>query len=158
MNNLRRDSHVASVSGYATDVTSEVGKQRFCRTKGLKKMMKKLHRFTLFVFALLAFISVSVCSWAADLSAGTQDELAYELSEEVLIDKLRGSWAGQMAGVAWGAPVEFKALGRMLIEQELPDWSPELINESFAQDDLYVEIPFMLTMKEKGVYCDIVEL
>ena len=158
MNNLRRDSHVSSVSGYATDVTSEVGKQRFCRTKGLKKMMKKLHRFTLFVFALLAFISVSVCSWAADLSAGTQDELAYELSEEVLIDKLRGSWAGQMAGVAWGAPVEFKALGRMLTEQELPDWSPESINESFAQDDLYVEIPFMLTMKEKGVYCDIVEL
>ena len=64
-----------------------------------------------------------------------------------------------MAGVAWGAPVEFKALRPNADRAGIaglvcPNRSTKvLLRRSFMS-----EIPFMLTMKEKGVYCDIVEL
>jgi hypothetical protein len=35
------------------------------------------------------------------------------LSRDVLRDKIRGAWAGQMIGVAYGAPTEFKSLGKV---------------------------------------------
>ena len=35
------------------------------------------------------------------------------LSRDVLRDKIRGAWAGQMIGVAYGAPTEFKSLGKI---------------------------------------------
>ena len=32
-------------------------------------------------------------------------------------DKMAGGWIGQMAGVGWGAPTEFKALGEKFPEE-----------------------------------------
>jgi len=40
------------------------------------------------------------------------------LSRRTLEDKVRGSWAGQMIGVAYGAPTEFQAQ-RKLFEGEI---------------------------------------
>lgn len=37
----------------------------------------------------------------------------------------------------------------------MPVWKPQTINDAFGQDDLYVEIPFLDAMKEKGVDCDV---
>ena len=64
------------------------------------------------------------------------------IAEEELFDKLSGGWAGQMAGVAWGTPTEFCYAGRMIPENELPVWTPDMINTAFTQDDIYAEIPF----------------
>jgi len=73
------------------------------------------------------------------------------LSEAAIIDKIKGGWVGQMAGVAWGAPTEFMAQGRIFSESEIPAWSAEMINNGFTQDDIYVEIPFLAAMKKYGV-------
>ncbi|HQR35795.1 MAG TPA: ADP-ribosylglycohydrolase family protein, partial [Blastocatellia bacterium] len=45
------------------------------------------------------------------------------LSVAVLKDKIKGGWAGQMIGVSFGAPTEFKHNGK-IIEGDLP-WKPE---------------------------------
>ncbi len=66
---------------------------------------------------------------------------------------MEGGWIGQMAGVAWAASTEFGYQGRIMPVTSMPTWSPSMINNAFAQDDLYVEIPFMDAMKENGALC-----
>jgi len=71
------------------------------------------------------------------------------MSRDVLRDKVRGGWAGQMIGVAFGAPTEFKSNGK-IIEGEL-EWKPEMIAETIDQDDLYVEMTFAQVMDTVGL-------
>ncbi|MCX8107405.1 MAG: ADP-ribosylglycohydrolase family protein, partial [Verrucomicrobiae bacterium] len=66
-----------------------------------------------------------------------------------LEDKIRGGWAGQMIGVAYGAPTEFKACGT-IGAWEL-DWKPEQIENAIHQDDLYVEMTFARVMDTIGL-------
>jgi len=73
------------------------------------------------------------------------------LPEADIVDRLEGGWAGQMIGVDWAAPTEFKAMGRILSESEVPIWTPGMINNGFNQDDIYVEIPFLDALKQNGI-------
>ncbi len=66
-------------------------------------------------------------------------------------DKMKGGWIGQIAGVCWGAPTEFRYCDRIIPEDEVPQWKPEMINNAFGQDDLYVEMTFLRTMEEHGL-------
>lgn len=69
------------------------------------------------------------------------------LSREVLRDKIRGAWAGQMIGVAYGAPTEFKSLGKILEG----DIKGEPLKNAIVQDDLYVEMTFARVMDTIGL-------
>ena len=80
------------------------------------------------------------------------------LTEEEIRDKVEGSWAAQMIGVAWGAPTEFRYCGSMIPEDAVPVWEPGMINEAFGQDDLYVEIPFLDVLAAKGPGCALSDL
>lgn len=71
------------------------------------------------------------------------------LSLTALEDKIRGGWAGQMIGVSYGAPTEFRYLGK-IIEGDLP-WSPDRVTNSINQDDLYVEMTFANVMDKVGL-------
>lgn len=64
-------------------------------------------------------------------------------------DKMEAAWIGQMVGVGWGGPTEFRAVGRIVREDELPQWKPEMVNQ-FGQDDIYVEMTFLRTLEEYG--------
>lgn len=76
------------------------------------------------------------------------------ISEGELSDKIAGGWIGQMVGVAWAASTEFGYAGVLMPAGNMPTWKPEMINDAFGQDDLYVEIPFLDAMKENGAFCD----
>ena len=64
-------------------------------------------------------------------------------------DKMAGGWIGQMAGVGWGGPTEFKWKGEIIPEDKVPEWKPEMINQ-FHQDDIYVEMTFLRTLEVHG--------
>jgi len=66
-------------------------------------------------------------------------------------DKMKAGWLGQMAGVAWGAPTEFKWKGEIIPADKMPKWVPETINGSFQQDDLYVDMTFLRTLELHGL-------
>lgn len=70
-------------------------------------------------------------------------------------DKMAGGWIGQIAGVSQGAPTEFKWKDKIIPEAEMPAWKPEMINNAFCQDDLYVEMTFLRTMELYGLTCTI---
>jgi hypothetical protein len=69
------------------------------------------------------------------------------LSREALLDKIRGAWAGQMIGVVYGAPVEFKSLGK-IHEGDIKAFP---MSNAIVQDDLYVEMTFARVMDTIGL-------
>ena len=71
------------------------------------------------------------------------------LTPEVLKDKIAGGWAGKMIGVTYGAPTEFRAQGKTF--EDSIRWSPEDIKGSIWQDDLYVQLTFLMAMDKYGV-------
>lgn len=72
-----------------------------------------------------------------------------QLTLAELEDKIRGGWAGQMIGVAYGAPTEFKACGK-IGDWEL-SWNPDQVENAIHQDDLYVEMTFARVMDTIGL-------
>ena len=66
-------------------------------------------------------------------------------------DKMKAGWIGQIAGVCWGAPTEFRWADKTIPEGDMPTWRPEMINDAFGQDDLYVEMTFLKTLEDYGL-------
>ncbi|MCX8157576.1 MAG: ADP-ribosylglycohydrolase family protein [Verrucomicrobiae bacterium] len=85
-------------------------------------------------------------TWAA--GAATTPETR-TLSRAALLDKIRGGWAGQMIGVAYGAPTEFRSQGKIL-ETNLV-WKEGMLENTIHQDDLYVEMTFAKVMDDLGL-------
>jgi hypothetical protein len=72
------------------------------------------------------------------------------ITAEEYVDRMKAGWVGQMAGVGWAAPTEFRAQSRILDAGEVPAWRPESVNQ-FNQDDLYVEMTFLRTLEQYGL-------
>jgi len=62
---------------------------------------------------------------------------------------MKAGWLGQMAGVGWGAPTEFRFNAMIIPEDKVPAWEPHMINQQY-QDDIYVEMTFLKTLEDHG--------
>jgi hypothetical protein len=71
------------------------------------------------------------------------------ISKTVLLDKIKGGWAGKMIGVTYGAPIEFRA--QFTTYDDSINWTPKDIRGSMWQDDIYVQLTFMMTMDQFGI-------
>src|SRR5437879_6747320 len=76
------------------------------------------------------------------------DQPNRRISLDELRDKIAGGWAGQMVGVSFGAPTEFR-YREQIIEGSLPEWKPERVSNAIVQDDLYVDMTFAQVLDEK---------
>ncbi len=65
-------------------------------------------------------------------------------------DKMKAGWIGQMVGVGWGGPTEFRHCDKVVPLEAMPKWKPEMVNQ-FNQDDLYVEMTFLRTLEVHGL-------
>jgi len=90
--------------------------------------------------ALLLGVSLSIASGA--------DVRRLPLSQ--YRDRMAAGWIGQMAGVGWGAPTEFRWKGQIIPADKMPGWKPEMVNQ-FRQDDIYVEMTFLRTLELYGL-------
>ncbi|MHC4325587.1 MAG: ADP-ribosylglycohydrolase family protein [Planctomycetota bacterium] len=90
----------------------------------------------------------AICLFVLPLSSVSAEEFR-KLPVSIYIDKMKAGWIGQMAGVGWGGPTEFKWKGEIIPADKIPQWKPELINQ-FEQDDIYVEMTFLRTLEEYG--------
>lgn len=63
------------------------------------------------------------------------------------VDKMKAGWIGQMVGVGWGGPTEFKSKGKIF--ESIHPWDPAKVNQ-YRQDDLYVEMTFLQTLERYG--------
>lgn len=101
---------------------------------------------TLLCLALLFFPLLAL---AADAPAKTSSKAVRTITAAELEDKVRGGWAGQMIGVTYGAPTEFRFLQK--INDQPREWKPEELAGALDQDDLYVEMTFSDVMDRLGV-------
>ncbi len=100
----------------------------------------------------ISFIShrfIPACCLLATLVFSTSAAETRTLSRAELLDKIRGGWAGQMIGVSYGAPTEFRSNGK-IGDWDLK-WSPERVSNALDQDDLYVEMTFAKVMDDIGL-------
>jgi len=100
-----------------------------------------MRRFTALLTVTLVLLTVS--------GGGAQSPGSRRLSRTVLEDKIRGGWAGQMIGVSYGAPTEFRSNGRIINWQI--GWAPDNVSNSINQDDLYVEMTFAEVLDSVGL-------
>ena len=106
--------------------------------------------------SLFLCASAGVVLWWGASAAATAPSTVAEppvrrLSVEDYRDKMKAGWLGQMIGVEWGLSTEFRYQGRTIPDAEVPAWKPEMINGSFANDDLYVEMTFLRTLEQYGL-------
>ena len=55
---------------------------------------------------------------------------------------MKAGWIGQMAGVGWSEPTEFRWRGEIIPADKVPAWQSEMVN-AYGQDDLYVEMTYL---------------
>jgi hypothetical protein len=100
--------------------------------------MKK--NILLFLISTLIFAAVSCKSVPDGFRA---------IKPEVLKDKIAGGWAGKMIGVTYGAPTEFRAQSKIFRDSII--WKPSDIKGSLWQDDVYVQLTFLMSMDKYGI-------
>ena len=71
------------------------------------------------------------------------------LSQQGLLDRIRGGWTGRMVGVAYGAPTEFRY--RQRLNADPRNWKAEELAGALGQDDLYVQMTFAGVMDRWGL-------
>lgn len=92
------------------------------------------------ILTSVLLIALSSCSGPGDLTP---------VKTNVLKDKIAGGWAGKMIGVTYGAPTEFRAQGRTY--EDSIKWKPSDIRGSLWQDDIYVQLSFLMAMDKYGM-------
>jgi hypothetical protein len=100
--------------------------------------MRKIIHFT---FAIAVMAALSACL--------AKQPQVHQISPELLKDKIAGGWAGKMIGVTYGAPTEFRAL--QATYNDSIKWTPADIKGSIWQDDIYVQLTFMMSMDKYGI-------
>lgn len=97
---------------------------------------------------------VVLASWSpaqeAGKPVGDATGAMRRLPLETYLDKAAGAWAGQMIGVCYGAPYEFKSNAQPITEP-LESWTPGRVGGAMGQDDLYVELTFFEALLEHGL-------
>ena len=102
--------------------------------------MRMNRSFLPYMFSALIIITASCKS--------SSDEFK-SITPEILRDKIAGGWAGKMIGVTYGAPTEFRAQGK--IYEDSIKWKPSDIKGSMWQDDIYVQLTFLMSMDKYGI-------
>jgi len=78
------------------------------------------------------------------------------LSKTVLQDKIKGGWAGQIIGVTFGGPTEFRFEGTMINDYQPIPWydgyiKNTMINNPGLYDDLYMDLTFVDILEKEGL-------
>jgi len=100
-----------------------------------------MKRYLLFIISLAIIAGVLSCK-------NSSNEFK-AIKPEILKDKIAGGWAGKMIGVTYGAPTEFRAQGRTY--EDSIRWKPSDIRGSMWQDDIYVQLTFLMSMDKYGI-------
>lgn len=105
---------------------------------------------------LLFSLSLLLCACGQRGAEGGPMPESVTLTKAVLLDKIRGGWAGQTIGCTYGGPTEFRFPGTFIDERIPISWSDEAIPRNFAgnpylYDDVYMDLTFVEVMDREGL-------
>ena len=101
------------------------------------------------LIVLICFISINCTA-----------QKTHTTSQTILLDKIKGAWAGQTIGVTYGGPIEFRFNGTMVNDYQKIYWSDEYIKQTMLNnpglyDDLYMDITFLEVMEKEGLHAPV---
>jgi len=112
---------------------------------------------TKLIIAFSLILLIGLCACESTSTAG-QTKIASEitLSKEVLLDKIKGGWAGQTIGCTYGGPTEFKFNGTMIQDYVQLEWPDGIIkwyyeNAPGLYDDVYMDLTFVDVFDRLGL-------
>ena len=112
-------------------------------------MMKKLIAFTLSSLVMFA---------ACTRETGEKQDFpaSVTLTENQLINKIKGAWAGQVIGCTYGGPTEFRFNGTMIQDYTPIPWRDGYIkwyydNGPGLYDDIYMDLTFVDVFERYGL-------
>jgi hypothetical protein len=78
------------------------------------------------------------------------------LTKAALHNKIRDGWAGQVVGVTFGGPTEFRFNGTMINDYQPIPWFDGYINQTMQKnpglyDDLYMDLTFVEVFEREGL-------
>lgn len=111
----------------------------------------KIHYFA----ALVSFAALMLVSCARESSSEAIPE-EVSISKSVLLDKIKGGWAGQTIGCTYGGPTEFRYPGTMIADYIPIDWPDGYIkwyydNSPGLYDDVYMDLTFVEVFDRLGL-------
>lgn len=97
------------------------------------------------------FILISLC-------AAAKEPATLTITEQSLMDKIKGGWAGQTIGVVFGAPTEFKFTGTYIQDYQPVSWGDGYVKYWWEKkpglfDDIYNDCTFVEAFEELGLDC-----
>ena len=108
-----------------------------------------MKRILLFTATLLVLVS------SADAKRKAKIPTEVTLSKEILMDKIKGAWAGQIIGCTYGGPTEFKYA--TTINDNIPiKWDEHGIKWYYDHipglyDDVYMDLTFVEVFEKEGL-------
>jgi hypothetical protein len=108
------------------------------------------------IILFAAFVLATCSASTAQISSSYKDNELIKMHKSVLYDKIRGGWAGQVIGVTYGGPTEFKWQGS-IIDDMLPiPWDEHQMlwwyeNSPGLYDDLYMDLTFVEVFEKHGL-------
>ena len=78
------------------------------------------------------------------------------ISKDVLADKIKGGWAGQVIGCTYGGPTEFRYQGTMIQDYVPIEWDSAKMKWYFNNapglyDDVYMDLTFVSVFEKEGI-------
>ncbi len=109
--------------------------------------MKKL------IFSLSVLLLAASC---APKGATTQMPAEVTLTKEVLLDKIKGGWAGQTIGCTYGSVTEFRYNGGIIPDYTPIEWEDGWVKWWFDHstglyDDIYMDLTFVDVFERLGL-------
>ena len=90
------------------------------------------------------------------LLTGCGQSVKVTLDKEVLMDKIKGGWAGQTIGCTYGGPTEFRYKGRIIDDSIQIAWPDGQIKHFYEHgaglyDDIYMDLTFVEVFDRLGI-------
>lgn len=91
------------------------------------------------------------------IAAGADAKSRYfTIDEQMLLDKIKGGWAGQTIGCTYGGPTEFRYKGRMIPQTVNIPWYDNYCKDIFQKtpglyDDVYMDLTVLQVIQENGL-------
>ncbi len=78
------------------------------------------------------------------------------IPKSVLLDKIKGGWAGQVIGCTFGGPTEFRFQSTFIPDHQPISWSRDAVRRHFENvpglyDDVYMDLSFVEVLEKEGL-------
>jgi hypothetical protein len=104
------------------------------------------------VLALFAIILFTTCE--------TKDSHFVSIDKEILLDKIKGGWAGQVIGCTYGGPTEFRYQSKIIPADTIIPWDETRMKWYFDNapglyDDVYMDLTFVDIFEKEGLHAPV---